>query len=272
MKHLRGRKILVTRPLLQAENLCNLIASQGGEAVRFPVLEISPRQLEPNVLQAAMHCDWLIFTSANAVDFAIPLLNGKMPGLGAIRIAAVGEATAAALRRAGWRVDCAPASQFGSEALLAEACLQEPAGLRCVIVRGVGGREKLAEILAKRGAEVSYLEVYKRLRPATDATALEHGLLTGRLDAVTITSVEALRNLLAMVNASSRALLTQLPLIVVSDRIGQAAVQLGFKRVTVSQQPADAAILDTLTSLFNGENSGRNNRKTTRASSAQCGG
>jgi uroporphyrinogen-III synthase len=79
------------------------------------------------------------------------------------------------------------------------------------------------------------------------------------LNAVSITSGEALQNLLLMIDAVSASSLKKLPLIVVSDRIKELAQQLGFEQVLVSLQPTDAAILQTLTTLSNGENSGRSN-------------
>jgi len=256
---LHGAGILVTRPAAQADNLCRLIEQQGGIALRFPTLEITGASPEPPLLQAALAADWLIFTSTNAVDFAIKAFGGKMPALQQPRIAAVGQATANALRHAGWPVDCVPASEFNSEGLLAEALLQDVAGKSCVIVRGVGGREKLAECLRSRGAKVAYLEVYSRRQPVADNQELTKCLAGHALDAVTVTSTEALHNLLAMLDTSSAALLRKVPVIVVSDRIGQTAQQLEFERIAVSRQPTDAAILETLTTLLNGENSGRSN-------------
>ncbi|MGZ0077073.1 uroporphyrinogen-III synthase [Methylomonas sp. YC3] len=256
---LNGARILVTRPAAQAENLCHLIEQQGGVPIRFPTLEIVETQPDPQLLSQAVASDWLIFTSSNAVDFAIKAFGGKMPALRKFKVAAVGAATANALQQAEWPVDCVPASAFNSEGLLAEPELHAVAGMRCVIVRGVGGREKLAESLRSRGAEASYLEVYSRQQPMADSTELRTDIAQGKLDAVTITSVEALQNLLAMLDDESIVSLKSILLVVVSERIGQAAEDFGFKQIAVSTQPTDAAILETLTTLFNGENSGRSN-------------
>lgn len=256
---LNSERILVTRPARQAEHLCGLIEQYGGVPLRFPTLEIIESNPEPRDLQAAFTSDWLIFTSTNAVDFALKAFGGKMPGLCKPRIAAVGQATATALQESGWQVDCAPATEYNSEGLLAEAAMQAVSGMRCVIVRGVGGREKLAESLRKRGAEPAYLEVYKRCRPDKDSTVLAACLASGNLAAATITSDEALQNLLEMLDCEAQVLIKELPLIVVSERIGLTAEQLGFKRIAVSRQPRDEAILETLTTLLNGENSGRSN-------------
>jgi len=272
MLNLQGLQILVTRPAGQSEHLCSLILAAGGKPFRFPTLKIVAVAPEAALLQTALASDWLIFTSRNAVDFAIKAFDGKMPELNKVGIAAVGQSTAKALQAAHWRVDCVPADEFSSEGLLAESQLQNVADKTCVIVRGVGGREKLAETLRTRGARPVYLEVYKRCKPDADSAQLTASIAARQLDAVTITSEEALQNLLVMLNETSVALLKALPLIVVSDRIRQTAEQLGFKRIAVSRQPSDSAILETLTTLFNGENSGRSNRRTTRNSNHHLGG
>jgi uroporphyrinogen-III synthase len=268
---LQERLILVTRPVAQAEKLCGLIEAVGGEAFRFPTLDIVGVQPEPEALQLALNADWLIFTSTNAVNFAIRAFGGKMPDLSGVKIAAVGQSTALALHQAGCEVACVPQTVISSEGLLAEPPLQDVKDQTCVIVRGVGGRESLAAELIKRNAKPVYLEVYRRCLPETDSTDLTARIAAGMLDAVTVTSVEALHNLLAMLSGETVDLLREVPLVVVSDRIGQIAGQLGFRQVAVSKQPMDSAILETLTTLFNGENSGRSNRRRTRNSSSQIG-
>ncbi len=255
--NLNAAQILVTRPVGQADNLCGLIEQQGGVALRFPTLEIVEHRPEATVLAAASQSDWLIFTSTNAVDFAIKAFNGKMPALP--KIAAVGKATAQALENAAWQVDCVPATEFSSEGLLAEAALQAVSNQNCFIVRGVGGRDKLEQGLRSRGAHVAYLEVYRRQQPKIDNRDLVKRIAEQQLDALTITSIEALQNLLTMLDSVSAKQLQTLLLVAASQRIAEAAEQLGFTQIAVSQQPTDLAILETLTTLFNGENSGRRN-------------
>lgn len=255
--NLNAAQILVTRPVGQADNLCGLIEQLGGVALRFPTLEIVEHPPEAAVLAAASQSDWLIFTSTNAVDFAIKAFNGKMPA--SPKIAAVGKATAQALENAGWRVDCVPASEFSSEGLLAEAALQTVNHKYCFIVRGVGGRDKLEQGLRRRGANVAYLEVYRRQQPTIDNRDLVKRIAEQQLDAITITSIEALQNLLTMLDNPSAKQLKAILLVAASQRIAEAAEQLGFTQIAVSQQPTDVAILETLTTLFNGENSGRRN-------------
>lgn len=233
-----------------------MIEARGGKAIPFPTLAIEASTPDSQFVIDALQSDWLIFTSTNAVDFALPVLNGKMLGAQRLRVAAVGPATADALTKSAWTVDCMPASQFSSEGLLAEPSMQNVEGMICTIVRGVGGREKLAVTLAGRGASVNYLEVYRRICPETDANPLRVRLNHGHRDVITITSTEALINMLAIVGNPFHEALKASTLIVVSDRIKQTAVDLGFQRVIVSDAPTDEAIVETLTRLLNGEDCG----------------
>lgn len=255
---LRGARVLVTRPAEQADDLCGLIEAAGGRALRLPLLEIVAQPLAPVAVEAALNADWLIFISKNAVDFALQAFSGKMVELSKLALAAVGGATAARLTAAGLTVACVPASDFSSEGLLAEAAMQQVSGQRCVIVRGVGGREKLARTLSARGARVDYLEVYRRL-PPREGCELNQWLQQQCLDALIVTSGEALRNMVELLSAPALIWAQRLPLLVVSDRMAEEAAKFGFERILTSRQPSDAAILETLNTLFDGENSGRSN-------------
>lgn len=256
---LNGALVLVTRPAAQAEKLCQLIERAGGEALHFPTLEIQAVSVDSALIQKALNSHWLIFTSTNAVDFALKVFSGKMAQLKCLQLAAVGQSTANALQQADLTVACVPETEFSSDGLLAEPAMQSVDDQKITIVRGVGGREKLAQTLTSRGAQVAYLEVYSRCQPATNNTQLVKALLENQLQAITITSGEALQNLLSMLDESSAVLLRKLPLLVVSERIRHLAKELGFTQIVVSLQPTDAAILETLTTLLSGEYSGRSN-------------
>jgi uroporphyrinogen-III synthase len=122
-----------------------------------------------------------------------------------------------------------------------------------LIVRGEGGREELADGLRKQGVEVEYLEVYQRIMPDIDTAPVISLLKDNRLDCITITSGEALQNLMALLGKDCHRNLLAIPLIVVSGRIKSMAEHMGFKRIAVTNSPSDTAILETITTLINGE-------------------
>jgi uroporphyrinogen-III synthase len=125
-------------------------------------------------------------------------------------------------------------------------------GQNVLIVRGEGGREELAATLLSRGAKVTYLDVYKRMPPNVDKTPVIALLQQNKLDAITITSGEALHNLLSMLGKEHHKRVLAIPLVVISNRVGQIAAELGFKRLAVTNNPSDAAILETVNNVCNG--------------------
>lgn len=266
---LKGAYILVTRPDHQAENLSRIIEQQGGIAVRFPTLQIVGLDKQQDDLSTATipltrlsKFQWLIFTSVNAVNFALKANGGKIVQLKATQIAAIGKATARELESTGIHVTMIPENGYDSESLLAMPQMQQVNGQSVLIIRGQGGREELANILRSRGADVEYWEVYKRVIPDYDSSDVIDLLERDKLDMVVITSSEALQNLSTMIGAKHQQRLATVPLVVISDRIRQLAAKMGFTRIAVTERPSDSAILDTVCAVINrcGSNERGNNR------------
>lgn len=233
-----------------------MIAAQGGMAVRLPLLEIARVDDVPPAIPAAERFaayDWVIFISANAVNFALPANSGTINQLTGVRFAAVGNATAQALRERHISVAAVPVAGFNSEALLQSPELQQVEGLSCLIVRGQGGRELLADTLRQRGARVAYWEVYKRVKPAADAAAVIARLDKRMPKILTITSGEALQNLIELCAGHLAEHCLSLPLVAGSERIAAIAREAGFKRIAVAAETSDAAIINTVSALMNGE-------------------
>lgn len=250
IKSLNGLRILVTRPKRQAQTLCRLIEQAGGVPLCFPVLEILPSRKMPDTARLFQRLDnfhWIIFISANAVSFAANLFARPLPET--LRVAAIGQATSKALAEWSIKVDLTPKPPFNAEALLASPKMQQMKDQRCLIVRGEGGRELLAETLKARGAKVSYAEVYRRGKPDADGAALIEDCQRQGLDVITITSREALHNLLAMLDSGYHRWVKQIPLVAISGRIQQEAFRLGFNRVWVAESASDQALLEALKAL-----------------------
>lgn len=249
---LGGRGVLVTRPAGQAAPLCTLIRSAGGRPVPFPTLEIAA-VADPAPPRALLGESWdlMVFVSRNAVECALDLLADHPTAgtWGQTRLlAAVGRATAAALEAAGRAPDLVPSERFDSEALLALPQLGGLAGGRALIVRGEGGRALMGEVLAERGVEVRYAEVYRRVCPRTDP---RHLLRSWPSDVhlLTATSDEVLLNLHRLLGPEGLPLALATPLVVISGRTAQTALGLGYQRVRVAERAEDASILAALCDL-----------------------
>jgi uroporphyrinogen-III synthase len=242
---LAGRTVLVTRPAHQAVALAQAIRAAGGEAFEFPALAIAavpPAALGAPLAQLAA-ADIVIFISPNAAQFGMAAIRAA----GALssaspRIFAVGRGTARVLAEQGVADIVTPPGQ-DSEALLALPQLQDVAGRRVVIVRGEGGRALLADTLVARGAEVTYLECYRRVRPEADSAPLRARWQAGGIDAVTVTSAETLHNLAALLGEAGAPLLARTPLFAPHEKIAEAARRFGIAQV-IATPGGDAGLIN----------------------------
>jgi len=239
---LAGVHIAVTRPPEQATKLTAAITAAGGSVMSFPLLNIKGLD-DLSAFHAAVtpvsQFDWAVFISTNAVQHGMPLLQ-HAPNL---KFAAIGPTTAASLQHYGITEVLTPSERFDSEALLALPALQQMQGQRVLIVRGVGGREVLAETLKQRGADVVFGECYRRVNPQSSLQPLAQAYASGQLQGIVVTSTEALRFLLAL--AGEGDWLKATPVFVNHARIAEQARESGLIAFSADQS-GDAAMLSLL--------------------------
>lgn len=249
---LEGRHIVVTRPAGQAAHLAEALVALGAQPVLFPVLAIfdldDPRPLLDLAIRLDNY-DWAAFVSPNAVDKALTPILARRPWPAHLRVATVGRSSEMALARFGIRDVVAPQERFDSEALVALPELQDMAGKRVIIFRGDGGRELLGDTLKSRGATVEYVGCYRRGKPVADPAPLLKLWGDGRLDALTVTSSEGLRNLYDMVGKVGQSWLRKTPTFVPHARIADQARSLGFHDV-IATGPGDDGLVAGLLEHF----------------------
>ena len=245
IKTLTGIGIAITRPINQAKKLAALIEQAGGTPILFPLIEIEPlkdySQFEAVISKIETY-DWAIFISSNAVQNGMPrLLKQGIPSN--LKFAAIGPVTASELQSFGIKDVLIPNGRFDSESLLALPEMHAVSNKIILIVRGIGGREVLAESLKARGAQVSFAECYQRVNPQTNCELLANLYNEKKLHAVVVTSSEAMRHLLDL--AGDADWLRNVALCVNHARIADLPRQLGLK-VLVADAPGDEAMLALL--------------------------
>ncbi|MDE2260652.1 MAG: uroporphyrinogen-III synthase [Betaproteobacteria bacterium] len=231
--------LLITRPWEQGMALARRIADEGGQAWRFPTIEISALPLDEGwVNDVLASADWLVFISANAVQQGWPLVQrGPMRPR---RLAAVGRATANRLMSVSQQSVLFPSQGADSEALLALPELAQMNRQEVVIVRGRGGREWLKLALEARGARVRYLECYERRLPQPDLAILDEALSRHAL--VSVQSTEALHNLWQLAGETRHSVLQQRTFLVPHPRVAKAALNLGATLAQVTGPGEDALV------------------------------
>jgi len=240
-------RLLLTRPEEDCAALAQSLAVAGVASSCLPLLAIEPVQLgaeHHQRLAGLAQCQAMIVVSKPAARLLLEHLQQagvQPPSTGWFT---VGEATAAVLRSAALKVSC-PAQGDDSEALLALPALRQaiaPAGARVMIVRGVGGRELLAERLAEQGASVDYLELYRRCLPAYPAGTLMHRIQAERLNGLVVSSGQGLEHLQQLA-AADWPRVARLPLFVPSPRVAEQARAAGAQQVVDCRGASAAALL-----------------------------
>ncbi len=140
-----------------------------------------------------------MFASATAVDRTLERLETlgvDRAGLGRLRLAAVGPATADRLARAVREPDLVPAEAVGSA--LAAALVPHVAGKRVLFPRPAEGRPELLAGLLAAGAEVAAVEAYRTLpAPAEAIRPLASWIEAGEVQAVAFASPSAVKAVVA---------------------------------------------------------------------------
>jgi hydroxymethylbilane synthase len=249
---LAGRRIVVTRAAEQAGDLSDALAAAGALPIEIPAIRIEPLADADSVaaLDAALAAldsyAWLVFTSANAVQLFCDRAGDSLRLPPATRVAAVGTATAAALRARGLRADFVPPKFVGEEIA---AGLGDVDGARVLLPRAETAREALPDLLAARGATVDVLPIYRTLPADIAPEALD--LLRGGVDAVTFTSGSTVRSFAAALErAGLGGLLAATPVACIGPVTAQAARDLGLGPAVVADTHTGTGLVRALTVYF----------------------
>ena len=158
--------ILVTRSAEQSPTFTNLLCDRGATVLEMPTLEITPPSTWDALDQAIQnfeHYDWLILTSANAVDYFFDrwtALKQHTDAIAKIKIAVVGKKTAKFLNQRGYEPHFTP-PDFVADSLI-EHFPESLTGQHILFPRvESGGREVLVQTFTQAGAIVTEVAAYQ---------------------------------------------------------------------------------------------------------------
>lgn len=202
-KPLLGRRVAVTRNRERASDLSTLLEKQGAEVVPLPLLSIVPTvdpEIEEEIYDELGSYDWIVFSSANGVRCFFDRLIERFEdirSLGMLRIAAVGEATAKAIRAYKLRVDLVPTRATADD--LAEALVDtgEIEHAKIVLITGNLGRDVLFDRLNDARAIVDRFPVYRTEKTDLSDHPGATDFRTQGADAILFTSSSAVRSFVA---------------------------------------------------------------------------
>jgi uroporphyrinogen III methyltransferase / synthase len=232
-----GKRIVVTRPREQAGELVEALEQLGANVIEAPTVRIVP----PNDYEALDEActgvgsyDWVIFTSANGVDYFFQRLHLSpldARALAGVRLCAIGPGTADRLARHGLKVDLMPAEYRAEAVVEALRATGDLSGKRFLLPRADIAREVLAEELKKSGADVTEVTAYRSVPVDTDENEpdIYRMLLDKTVDVMTFTSASTVRNFVRRYGQEAVAdLLSSVAIASIGPVTAEAAQQSGI--------------------------------------------
>jgi uroporphyrinogen III methyltransferase / synthase len=255
-----GKRVLVTRPRDQAAELVEGLEAMGAEAIEAPMIRIAPPDdygpLDDACKRAGTF-DWIIFSSANAVDSFIQRLLATPQDLRALRtvkLCAVGPATAERLAKYGLKVDLTPAEYRAESVLNAISAGADLQGMKVLLPRADIGRELLADELRKQGADVTEVVAYRTIvvEPEREGEPdIYRMLLERRIDVVTFTSASAVRNFVKVLGAEPAADLLRTTIVAsIGPVTAEAATQCNIQTTIMPAAYTVPALVDAIVDFF----------------------
>ncbi|HET7245398.1 MAG TPA: uroporphyrinogen-III synthase [Streptosporangiaceae bacterium] len=253
-KPLFGWRVLVPRTKEQAASVSERLRSYGAVPQVVPTIAVEPPRA-PQQMERAIkglvtgRFQWIAFTSANAVRAVREKLEDY--GLDArafagIKVAAVGEQTAAALGEFGIKPDLVPPEAEQSSEGLAAAWppyddVLDPIN-RVLLPRADIATETLVARLTELGWETEDVTAYRTVRAAPPPAPIREAIKGGGFDAVLFTSSSTVRNLIGI--AGKPHAVTAVA--VIGPQTAQTAAEYGLRVDVTAPRASATALVDAL--------------------------
>jgi len=208
-KPLFGWRVLVPRTKEQAESLSQRLHAYGAVSEGVPTISVEPPR-NPQQMDKAIRglvegrYEWIVFTSVNAVKavrekFEEYGLDAR--AFSGLKIAAVGDKTAASIEEWGIKPDRIPTGEQSARGLLEDwppyDDVLDPIN-RVFLPRADIATEQLVAGLIELGWEVDDVTAYRTVRAAPPPAPTREAIKTGKFDAVVFTSSSTVRNLVGI--------------------------------------------------------------------------
>ncbi len=252
-----GKRVLVTRAKRQAGELSRLLLKHGAQPVEMPVIQTCPpsnwSEFDSTVRNLRSY-SWVIFTSVNAVDTFFERLQAlklDTRQFGGVKVGAMGPATAQALEQRGILLDYMPAT-YTSQGFVSGLRKKDLAGLRVLLPRADIAGTELTDGLAKLGAEVHQVMVYRTVLVDDADSQGRQMLLRGEVDVITFTSASTVRNLFTILG-QEREVIKKVVLACIGPVTADALAQEGMKPDIIASEHTIVGLVEAIEGYFQGK-------------------
>jgi len=252
-KPLFGWRVLVPRTKEQAGSLSTRLRGYGAEPEEVPTISVEPPR-NPQQMDKAVRglvegrYEWIAFTSVNAVravreKFEEYGLDAR--AFSGLKIAAVGEKTAASLLEWGLRADLTPSGEQSARGLVEDWPpydeVLDPIN-RVFLPRADIATETLVAGLVELGWEVDDVTAYRTVRAAPPPAPTREAIKAGKFDAVVFTSSSTVRNLVGIAGKPHASTI----IAVIGPQTAKTAEEHGLRVDVLAAHPSAEELADAL--------------------------
>jgi uroporphyrinogen III methyltransferase/synthase len=248
-----GWRVLVPRTKEQAEEVSDLLRAQGAVPEQVPTIAVEPPRTPQQMERAVKglvtgRYQWIAFTSVNAVraireKFEEYGLDAR--AFAGVKVAAVGDQTAKALREFGIMPDLVPEGEQSAEGLAdswpAYDDVLDPIN-RVLLPRADIATEVLIARLTDLGWEAEDITAYRTVRAAPPPAPIREAIKGGGFDAVLFTSSSTVRNLIGIAGKPHGVTV----IAVIGPQTAKTAAEFGLRVDVIAAQPSVTALVEAL--------------------------
>ncbi|KAB2351095.1 bifunctional uroporphyrinogen-III C-methyltransferase/uroporphyrinogen-III synthase [Actinomadura rudentiformis] len=252
-KPLFGWRVLVPRTKEQAASLSDQLRSYGAVPDEVPTISVEPPRTPQQMDRAVKglvtgRYEWVVFTSTNAVKairekFVDYGLDAR--AFAGLKVAAVGEQTAAALVEFGIQPDLVPTGQQSSEGL-AEVWPPYDEDLdpinRVLLPRADIATDTLIAKLTDLGWECEDVTAYRTVRASPPPAPIREAIKGGGFDAVLFTSSSTVKNLIGIAGKPHNVTV----IAVIGPQTAKTAEEYGLRVDVMAEKPSVSALAEAL--------------------------
>ena len=203
MKSLKNKTILITKSKTEAEGSFSVLIDAGAKLIFLPIIKVMPIYESPELIDAIKkfsEFEYVVFTSVNAVDVFEKIIKKHKLDFTKVKIAAVGESTAARCESAGLSVNILP-EEFSAKGLIRKFSELDLTDKKILIPCSTLSRDELSLSLTEMGAIVHSVPVYNvKPNDLTELQSEKEQIQTKRPDFFVFTSPSSFENYLELFN------------------------------------------------------------------------
>jgi len=250
-KPLSQKRVMVTRPFGQQQELGRELEKIGIEVFYYPVINITGPVINEQVkkaLNSIKKYDWIFLTSPNGVKYLFKLfkkMNIDLRELSSVKFAVIGSGTKKVLKEKGINADFIP-DKFTTNSFGREFVKKEKNPQKIILTRSNLAEKRLVDILKKGGQQPLDINIYKTNKIKDNKQLLLTGLKERTLDLITFTSPSTVRYFAENLSRDFKNKIKKIPVICIGPVTAKEANNYGFKVEKIASPHTISGLVDVI--------------------------